>query len=332
MRGRNLTKLLTAIELLSRSQGVTINQLSDELGIDRSSVYRMLSTMEGLGFPIHDDPGQVGREVVKRLERSYVKKLPNIHVPNIVLTLSEIMALYLLRGEAKIYRGTGIEGSVNSAFFKLHHFLPESFTENIGKLGTLFVGSGKLAKDYSGKTEVIDDLTEAIIRGEVCQVRYESFSAGAEKEYDIEPLHFFENRGGLYLFVRIPKYGDIRILAVERIKKLSPTKKTFEAPKDFDPEAKLAECFDIVCDDPLTARIWFSASQAKYVLERTYAKNQNVEHQKDGSIILTMKTSGRSDVKRWVMGFGPEAEVLEPVEMRREIEEELREALKRYKV
>ena len=332
MRGRNLTKLLTAVEMLSRPQGATNSQLAEELRIDISSVHRMLSTMEGLGFPIHDEPGPDGKVLIKRLERSYVKKLPNIHVPNIELTLSEILALYLLRGEAKTYRGTGIEESVNSAFFKLHHFLPESFTENIGKLGTLFVGTGKLAKDYSGKTEVIDDLTESIIRREVCQVRYESFSADAEKEYDIEPLHFFENRGGLYVFVRIPKYGDIRILAVERIRSLKPTKKTFEAPKDFDPEAKLAECFDIICDDPLTARIWFSASQAKYVLERTYAKSQTVEHQKDGSIILTMTTSGRNDVKRWVMGFGPDAEVLEPVEMRREIEEELRASLMRYSI
>ena len=44
-----------------------------------------------------------------------------------------------------------------------------------------------------------------------------------------------------------------------------------------------------------------------------------------------MKTSGWEEVKRWVMGFGREAEVIEPVEMREEIIAELDACLNRYR-
>ncbi|MHB8790171.1 MAG: WCX domain-containing protein [Desulfobulbaceae bacterium] len=53
-------------------------------------------------------------------------------------------------------------------------------------------------------------------------------------------------------------------------------------------------------DDEITCKIWFSESQARYIRERTWSPNQKIKNQKDGSIILTMATSGLWDVKRWV--------------------------------
>ncbi|MBT3234280.1 MAG: WYL domain-containing protein, partial [Calditrichaeota bacterium] len=50
----------------------------------------------------------------------------------------------------------------------------------------------------------------------------------------------------------------------------------------------------------------------------------------DGSIILSMETSGWWDVKRWVLSHGREAKVLEPEELRREMLDELRAAQDSY--
>jgi predicted DNA-binding transcriptional regulator YafY len=108
------------------------------------------------------------------------------------------------------------------------------------------------------------------------------------------------------------------------------TGNSFEYPEDFDPEKKLSEAFDMVFDNPIEARIWFSADQAKYVKERRFARRQKIIDQPDGSIILEMKTSGWWDVKRWVLGYGKDAVVLEPEKLRGEIREELKSQVKRY--
>ncbi len=55
MRGKNLIKLLKAIELLSKKEGTTIEEMADHLEVDRRSVYRMINLVEELGFPIYDD-------------------------------------------------------------------------------------------------------------------------------------------------------------------------------------------------------------------------------------------------------------------------------------
>jgi len=62
MRGQTLIKLFKAIELFSQSKGATIRELQERLKIDRKSVYRLIGTMEDLGFPLTDEKPLFERE------------------------------------------------------------------------------------------------------------------------------------------------------------------------------------------------------------------------------------------------------------------------------
>ena len=57
-------------------------------------------------------------------------------------------------------------------------------------------------------------------------------------------------------------------------------------------------------------------SQAPYIRERTWHPSQKIEAEPGGSIILTR------EVKLWLIGFGVEAEVLEPAELRDDVKPE----------
>lgn len=133
------------------------------------------------------------------------------------------------------------------------------------------------------------------------------------------------------MYVNATRFGDIRILAVERIQAIEGTDSSFEYPDDFNPEERLSESFGIVDDDPIKTKIRFSASQARYIKERRWAKEQKITDQEDGSILLEMTTSGWWDVKKWVLSHGAEAEVLTPEELRKKIMEELQMARAKYK-
>ena len=260
-----------------------------------------------------------------------LKKLPNIKLPDINLSLPEIISLYFLKGEERLYKGTEIGKHINSAFNKIGVFAPNGLADKIDKIKTLFIPFSKFAKDYSGKEKIIESLTEAMLQKKTCHVKYHSFSDNKIKEFKIDPLNFFERKGGLYIFARITRFGDIRMMAVERIQTMELTNDYFEYPDDFDPEEALSSAFDIIYDDPIEAKIWFSAAQARYVKERQWAKEQKIKEQKDGSIILEMKTSGFWDVKKWALSFGAEAEVLEPKELREAIGNEIKKVMGVYK-
>jgi len=52
MRGTNLVKLFRALECFAKPAGTTVRELQNALSLDRRSVYRLIGTMEELGFPI----------------------------------------------------------------------------------------------------------------------------------------------------------------------------------------------------------------------------------------------------------------------------------------
>jgi predicted DNA-binding transcriptional regulator YafY len=246
------------------------------------------------------------------------------------MTLPEIISLYLLKGEAGLYKGTDIEGHIQSAFEKLGLFVPKDTFSQLEKIKVLFITPSKMAKDYSGKEKIIEELTEAMLQNKTCNIKYHSFSDDQIKYFKIDPLCFFENNGGLYLLVRATTFKEIRVLAVERVLKVSLTPSIFIYPENFNPEELLESAFDIIWDDPIKVKIWFSPDMARYIKERKWSKTQKIKNQKDGSIILTMKTSGRWDLKKWVLSYGGEARVLEPEDLRKEIRDELTSTLKLY--
>lgn len=328
--GKHLVKVLKAVDFLARPGGATMVELGEALDVNRRTAYRVRETLEELGFPIYDDSSALDGKRRYRFEESYLKKLPNLNLPELNLSLSELIALYFIRGNGQLFKGTDIERNIESAFTKLDTFMPEGLAKKLEKVKTLFVPTSKFAKDYSDKQEIIETLTDAIFRQQTCLVEYHSFYDDKIKGFKIDPLRFFEQDGGLYLFVNATTFGNIRVLAVERIIKLTTTEATFNQPEDFDPDALLENAFSIVYDEPVQVKIRFSADMARFIKERIWAKEQTITDNEDGSIILEMKTSGWFDVKKWILSFGAEAELLKPEEFRREIKEELSGAHRLY--
>ncbi|MFZ4440245.1 MAG: helix-turn-helix transcriptional regulator [Syntrophales bacterium] len=331
MRGRNLKKLLDAINLLAQPTGTTISSLCQLLEIDKRQAYRVLETLQyDFKFFIDKDKAVVGGEVRYYLDRDQYRRLSEMKVADLNLSMTEIIALYFLKGHARLYRGTGIEENIERAFAKLDVFVPAGLADRLERVKTLLITANKFVKDYKGKDELIDNLTKAILQQKTCMAEYHSFSGDAIKKFKIDPLKFFEWNNGLYLFVRATKYDDIRVLAAERIINLTLTNDTYDYPDDFEPDSLLEGAFGLVYDDPLTVKIQFSAGQARYIEERCWSKDQIIKKLKDGSIILTMTTSGWFDVRKWLLSFGADAELLEPADKREEMRKAIRELADLY--
>lgn len=331
MRGRTLVQFLSAVELLARPFGATIEDLQQHLAVDRRSVYRMLEAIQQLGFPLYDEQDPSIRRKRWRFEDSYLRKLPNIALPEFRLTPSELVALFLLRCGSGLFKDTGIDRHIESAFNKFTSLLPkEGMMGRIEGLQALFISSAKLTKDLSKSGPVIEDLTFAMIRGVTCRVLYHSYSDDIEKRFMMNPLHFFERSGGLYLLTSRSERKGVRTLAVERIKEVELTSACFEYPEGFDADRYLDSVFDVVDGEPLEVAIRFSADQARYIRERKWSNDQEIADEPDGSVILRMNVWGLYDVTRWVLSWGSSAVVLEPQILRQKISEEARSITAQY--
>lgn len=320
MWANQMMEVVEAVRLLSRPNGASMEELTRELGVTKRTIYRLKNTLEAmLQAPLDEIDSPLQDEKRWKFPQGFTLTLPITETMG--LTTPELMGLYLLRMHTGLFSGSIIDNDIDSAFEKIARTLSPAVRNMLERYSNLYVSVPKTPKDYSAHADIIEDLSFAIIERTTCTVTYTTFSDEeiTEKRYNINPLHLFEHDGGLYVFALICRYNEIRLLAVERIKQVEPTNQHFDWPEDFDPTALLSSAFGLIWNDPITVRIQFTPSQARYIKERQWAKTQTITDEPDGSVILTMETSGRYEIKRWVMSFGPDAELLEPPDLRNSI-------------
>jgi predicted DNA-binding transcriptional regulator YafY len=330
--GRNLIQLLKAVDLMAGPNGATIKELQEGLSVSRRSIYRLFETLNTLNFPIYDNtiPGE--REKRWHLEEHFAHSLPNLHLPDIRLSFRELFLLYFLLARDRVFTGTHIESDLAALREKLTSLIPAPFptSAHADRIDSLFVAGTLHAKTYETKEEIIDTILTAISNRTVCTVSYKALSTGTTKTYAIHPLRLLEHDGGLYLFIQISKHDVTRIIAIDRIDTITPTPETFTDPPDFNPETILSTTFDLTLEDPVAVTILFSPDAAGRIRSRRWASDQGITEHPDGSLTLTMTTSGRNDVIRWLLSFGSSAEILDPQEIRQAIFKELKSAASLY--
>jgi predicted DNA-binding transcriptional regulator YafY len=322
--GRNLIKVLKAVNLFSRPGGATIADLESELETSRRSVYRLFDTLQDLNFPIYEEYVD-GRTKSWHLEEGFLTKLPNLDFPDLKLTKEELLVLYLAISRGNILGKTEFNRYLGSLQKKLHAFLPTGAQPDTfyKKLDDVFIPVYQGTKNYRGREEMIEDLITGAAEHRTCTGVYHSFSSDSVHPITFNPLKLFEWNSGMYLFATLLPDNEIRTIAVDRLTDLTLSDDTFTYPEDFDAEAKLDEAFTVTCDDPVDVQVWFSNREAPYIRERQWATEQSIEENDDGSIILSMHTSGAGDVKRWVMSYGKEARLLEPEYLVKEIQDDI---------
>jgi len=316
--------MLILLQLLDRQNGVSYEEIVAKFGCSKRTAQRYIEDLKLLA-PIES-------EERNRQKRFFIPEGvlgESVRLPALSLTSSEITSLMFLWARADIFQDTTMKDEIDRAFNKIFTIQPEPF-KRYQELSAIVIDSSIQKKDYAGKEKDIELLVDAMLEHRCCRISYHSFHFDDVKSYIIKPLYLFQRDGGLYIFTTINDHADIRNLAVERIREIETTDECFIPPLDFDPKEYLETTFGLFFGEPHHFVIRFSKSVAPYIKQKRWAKDQTFRTEKDGNMILEMTTSGWKDIKQWVLSFGPDAELLEPEELRQQIHEELKETLKKY--
>lgn len=330
---KNLIQFMKAFELLSRPGGISIKELQENLNISRRSVYRLFESMEELGYPLVDTPLD-GKTKNWGLMAEYVSSRPSGRVPRLSLNTAEIMILYqILSRQTPLYE-SGMKQTIAALRNRLEQFyLENSGAEKLQRFKDIFINIPGQYKHLEGKEKIYETLLQAALEIKYCRGTYRSFrdGSGKEKELVFAPLCFFEWNYGLYCFVYHREDKALKTMALERFETIIMMDKPFREELDFNPESMLGDAWALTCNDPLSVEIRFSKSAAPYIREREWQPGQKIELNVDGTLLLKLKTSGRRDIKSWVLSFGKDAELLKPISLRHEINEELKQLCNNYK-
>jgi predicted DNA-binding transcriptional regulator YafY len=163
-------------------------------------------------------------------------------------------------------------------------------------------------------------------------IRYTSLSRGKTEDRTVDPYHVYNLRGTWYLAAFDHRRRSVRDFALHRIRSARELSEGYAIDRSFRFARYMADSFGIEKGGrAVNVAIRFAPRQSRWIRERSWHPTARIQERLDGGCVLRIRVSGLDEVKRWVMQFGPEAEVLAPKKLREEVSRSLDRARALYR-
>jgi predicted DNA-binding transcriptional regulator YafY len=309
-RGNQLTRQWQLLQLLDRPAGVAVDDAAGELGCAVRTIWRDLQVLQAAGFPIYDERMARGPRSVWRVNDAFRRRLP------LKLTLAELAALLMSR-DLLTANGAGVLGpTIIGAFEKVGSVLSKDALGLIDRMRDMIGVRAVGAKLQAPAGEHLATIQGALMERRRLRLRYYSMSRDEVTDRRVDPYHLTLHGGGFYLVGHCHLRQAVRIFAVERIRECEELAARFEMPEKFDVEKYLESAWGIIRGDIVTVKAVFARSLARYIRDRLWHPTQKLRDLDGGRLEMTMRVADTLEVRRWILGFGSEAEVLEPAALR----------------
>jgi predicted DNA-binding transcriptional regulator YafY len=315
-------KLVRMVEWMGHPGGVRASTLTEKLELDARTLRRYLTDIRDLGLPI-DDTG--------RGEHRILQMDPVWRRTGVQLTLSEVLSLHFGRTLFNFLEGTQFAADLNGALERLQPAISLTHQDLASQLDTRFLAVPEPSKVFTPTVdECIDAMVTALVYNNPMQTTYRKAS-GVAKNYTLEPYTLATFRQGLYLFARDVKANQVKTFAVERFTDVVRMRSArFELPTGWTPQAHISHAFGIISGPPAAVTIAFHERVTAWIRERTWHPTQTFATRSDGRLELRMYVAATFELEQWVLGFGADAEVIEPASLRESVAEQVRAAAARY--
>lgn len=313
-RGDTLHRALKVIRLLELNpQGLTVNELEDHLkNIDdievvQKTIRRDLDVISTCGFPLTHD-----RETSKyKLEP--IAKITK----TLAFSYEELLALYLTKESFESQRGSPLYNNLRSFFSRLEEVLGPKAHQGLKELKQ-YVGIKPEPSWSAGvPEEVMETVHQACAEGHYLQIEYRpkqtsvALSASALspiRKVGPEAIYFAD--AGVYLVAK-DQDGVHKLFALGRVRSATMLPEAYtsdgfnltEFLKDGIGVLRLGEVEDV--------HLKVREPIASYISERRWHESQVVTRVPDG-IELKLRVRVNDELARWVLGLGPDAEVIKP--------------------
>jgi predicted DNA-binding transcriptional regulator YafY len=316
-----LRRLLALDRMLREGRYPNARSAAAELEVNPRTIHRDLVFLrDSWGAPL----------AFSHPHNGYYYQDPDYALPLLRLTEGELVALFLAERLMQQYRDSPFANDLASAFNKLTAALPEEVTIDLAHLSAAY--SFRHQPAGTGAARRFRQLARAVREGRQLELVYWSASRDETSRRVVDPYHLISVEGDWYLVGYCHLREEVRMFVPGRVRSLRETGEQFDRPADFRISEYLDASFKVVRGDgpAFLVKLCFAPEAARYVRERTWHPSQRLQERRDGRLILTMKVSHLLEVKRWVLSYGAACEVLEPPELREQVEAELRQMQQSY--
>ncbi len=305
-RGDSLLRQWNLLKALqSHHYGLSVDELAERLECDKRTVQRDLKALDGL-FPLAAETRDYGKKFWK---------LPDQMITSgeLQLTVTEMISLYLGEQLLTPLAGTPIGDGLSTALDKIRAVLPKKALLYFEELEETFLFKAVGREDYSEHDGQIETLNRAIVDEQAVRVTYASASRGEEVTAELHPYGMILLGASLYCVGHLAEYDEVRTLRVSRMVDVQPTGETFERPRRFSLARHTSGAFGVFnSGEPQLIRVEFSGWAATNVCEVVWHESQEITADDGETLTAEFRLTSTVEFKRWLLGFGRHAKVLQP--------------------
>lgn len=282
--------------------------MAEACGVARRTIFRDLKSLREAGVPLEYDHDE---------ERYSIST--SFFLPPTNFTAAEALALVALAAELGQESRLPFYEAAHSAALKLESSLPLPLRQELRTLRqAIQIRPGRVSR-LDGKHPFYQQLVDAIVARRAVRILYDSFAERDVVQTELSPYQLLFSRHSWYVIGRSSLHDEIRTFNLSRIISLKPIDVRYVIPRGFRLERYLGNAWQII---PGSGRdhhvaVRFKPLVARNVAEVVWHKTQQLKFLADGSLEFRVRVSGLSEISWWILGYGDQAEVLQPYRLRR---------------
>ncbi len=303
-----IRRMLKLIERLQTGGVCNSKDLAEFCGVSRRTIFRDLRMLQDSGLPVLYDE-----------ERQGYWMTTASFLPPTDLTLAETLALIVLsRSLGREDQGLPFFQAARDASLKLVSNLPGNLQHEIGELADVIDVRLSRHNPLDDAQPHHELLMRAITDRRSVRLTYNSLFEQKELRTLFSPYRLFFARRSWYAIGRSSVHRAVRTLHLGRIVSAEVTEDTYEIPPRFSLARYLGNAWHMIRErgKRTDVTIRFQPRVATNVAEVTWHKTQSVTWNDDGTMDFRVTVDGLKEISWWILGYGEQAEVLEPKELR----------------
>ncbi|MGI5915960.1 MAG: helix-turn-helix transcriptional regulator [Anaerolineae bacterium] len=302
MKAQRLSRI--SYLLYRHPRGLKASELAKLCNVTSRTILRDLRDLEEMGIPLWDGDCNPPRYSI----------IAGYYLPPVHLTLDNALALYLSTRLLARY-ADNYDPHIVDALSKLSTILPEPIAESVQATAS------SLMNRQPNETfcRVMSALTLGWATGRKVRIRYLTAESDAEREcvlcpYLIEPSAVGNST---HVVGHASHVDALRTFKVERIVEAQLLTESFEVPENFDGLALLNSAWGIMFgDETQEVVLRFAPVATRRVKETCWHSSQCLEDTADGGCVLRLWVAHPEEMRYWILGWGPQVEVLAPASLR----------------
>ena len=137
----------------------------------------------------------------------------------------------------------------------------------------------------------------------------------------------------MYLICRFRGYSDERTIALSRIEQVELLPERFKQPDEFSLKGFVEKGRMGYGDSKMSKiRLRFDHRRGEQLFETPLSHDQEIIEEGNDFLLVTATIPITPQLKRWLLGFGAEVEVIEPAALRRDVIQAISAMKKRYEI